>query len=332
MSRKVRQFARLILMAGVAAGLCAGASKEKIAIAGPGSFWREPHDISSRDLFYGPGGRAHQPRGPYRFLSEDQAGSNPKINVIDAGGVKWKVKMGQEARPETAASRLVWSVGFFTSEDYLVRDFKVEGLPAHLKRGSKLVGPGGAIACARFKRMPDGEKKIGIWDWRDPLWAHNRDANGLKAVMALINNWDLKPENNAVYQRDDERIFLVSDLGASFGTPGRSWPEYKAKDDLAEYEKSTFIRNLRGDAVDFQTPARPRFVFVVSLPEYLKRVHLESIGKHVPLADARWVGQLLARLSPRQIRDAFRAAGYSESDADRFTQIVLKRIAALTDL
>ena len=32
--------------------------------------------------------------------------------VRDAKGVKWSVKLGIEARPEVAASRLVWAVGY----------------------------------------------------------------------------------------------------------------------------------------------------------------------------------------------------------------------------
>ena len=35
---------------------------------------------------------------------------NPKFNVVDEDGVKWGVKFGNEAKPETAATRLVWAV------------------------------------------------------------------------------------------------------------------------------------------------------------------------------------------------------------------------------
>ena len=45
-------------------------------------------------------------------------------------------------------------------------------------------------------------------------------------MMALIGNWDLKHENNAVYVYDEKQSdsaapelhYAVSDLGASFGT------------------------------------------------------------------------------------------------------------------
>jgi hypothetical protein len=44
------------------------------------------------------------------------------------------------------------------------------------------------------------------------------------------------------------------------------------------------------------------------------------------------MGQLLARLSPKQIRDAFRAAGYSPEETDAFAAVMERRIAQLTRL
>jgi hypothetical protein len=40
----------------------------------------------------------------------------------------------------------------------------------------------------------------------------------------------------------------------------------------------------------------------------------------------------MGALSPKQIRDAFRAAGYSDSEVEQFAQVVEKRIALLTDM
>jgi hypothetical protein len=125
---------------------------------------------------------------------------------------------------------------------------------------------------------------------------------------------------------------MVSDLGASFGAPGRSWPREKSKDNLQAYKQSRFIRRVTDTVVDFQVPARPRYVYWVNPKEYLSRVHLEYIGKNVPLADARWMGSLLARLSPQQVRDAFRAGGYSPQEVNEFVGVLERRIAVLTDL
>src|SRR5215467_11589787 len=63
--------------------------------------WRQPTNIGSRDLFYGPGGEADAPHTVFTFVEEDLHGTQPKFEVKDENGVKWKVKMGLEARPET---------------------------------------------------------------------------------------------------------------------------------------------------------------------------------------------------------------------------------------
>ena len=88
-------------------------TKGEITTELPAVLWRDPGDIATRNLFYGPGGAKDQPQGPYTFIKEDLDGSNPKFVVKDSNGVKWKVKLGLEARPETVATRLVWAVGYF---------------------------------------------------------------------------------------------------------------------------------------------------------------------------------------------------------------------------
>jgi len=52
----------------------------------------------------------------------------------------------------------------------------------------------------------------------------------------------------------------------------------------------------------------------------------------VPRADARWIGQLLSRLSPAQLRDAFRCAGYPPEEVEYFVRLLSDRIAVLSDL
>jgi hypothetical protein len=296
------------------------------------ALWRDPIDLATRDLFYGSGGKEHQPHGPFTFEKEDLNGSNPKFDVRDADGKKWKVKLGIEARPETAASRFVWAAGYFTTDDYYLEQIEVAGMPAHLHRGQNLEGPGGSFQHVRLKREPGGEKKGGTWKWRDNPFIETREWNGLRTLMALINNWDLKDENNALYGDGDEQIYMVSDLGASFGAPSRAFPPSVAKDNLHAYQHSRFIRRETADAVDFQDPGRPALIFLFTPGEYFSRVHMEWIHKHVPRNDAKWLGQVLGRLSHEQIRDAFRASGYTPDEAEAFSKIVESRITTLSDL
>ena len=87
----------------------------------------------------GEGGKAHEPHQPFQFEKEDLDGSNPKFVVRDRDGVKWKVKLGLEARPETIATRLVWAAGYYVTEDYFVRrDTDRRAAFTHLHRGQKL--------------------------------------------------------------------------------------------------------------------------------------------------------------------------------------------------
>jgi hypothetical protein len=175
-------------------------------------------------------------------------------------------------------------------------------------------------------------KKVGIWDWRDSYFTNTRELNGLKVIMALLNNWDMKNINNAVYEKDGQRYFEVSDLGATFGTPNRSYPEKKAKDDPDQYAKSKFIKSETDKTVDFTNPGRPAWEYIAVPTEYTMRIKMESLGHNIPKDDVWWISQLLGCLSPKQIRDAFRAAGYSDAEIEKLANTVEIRIAQLSDM
>jgi hypothetical protein len=325
-------------MAVIAISIPLTAAPKKINIAhreipARATIWAEPTDIASRDLFYGPGGKEDAPRGTtFTFEKEDLDGTNPKFVVRDRDGVKWKIKLGEEARPETVASRLVWAVGYFTDEDYFLSDLRVEQMPAHLHRGGKLVAPDGSMHSARLKRYINGEEKAGDWEWRDDPFTGSREWNGLRVLMALINNWDLKDENNKIREYKEAQMYIVSDLGSSFGTTGRSVSRAESKGNLRAYEKSRFIAGTTATFVDFRTPSRPALIHLFEPREYFRRIHLEWIGKGIPRSDARWIGEVLGRLSAVQIQSAFRAAGYTTREVNGFSGVVEKRIDELKQL
>lgn len=52
----------------------------------------------------------------------------------------------------------------------------------------------------------------------------------------------------------------------------------------------------------------------------------------IPVVHARWIGLLLNQLSDQQLRDAFRAAGYSQSIQDSYVAALRERINQLTNL
>jgi len=304
---------------------------EKNREGGVAVLWRQPDDISVRNLLYGSGGKEHQPTGKFRFIEEDLGGSNPKFRVEDEQGVKWKVKLGREAQPETSATRLLWAVGYLTDEDYYLPELRVQGMKK-LKRGQSLVAADGTIRGVRLERHVTGEKRIGDWSWFKNPFAGTKELNGLKVMMALINNTDLKKENNSIYDEEEllEHRYVVSDLGASFGRTGNILEQ--SVGNLNDYFASKFIKRVKSQEVDFVMHNRPPFIFVFALPYYIRRTRMQETVKHIPSKDAKWIGQLLSQLSERQIKDAFRAGGFTLQQVDGYTRVLRGRIAELNRL
>jgi hypothetical protein len=295
--------------------------------------WRDPGDIAARNLFYGPGGKDHEPKpqGTFTFDQEDMNGTNPKFDVVDQDGVRWKVKLGPEAKPETVASRFVWVTGYFANEEYFMPVLHVQKMQ-RLHRGKSLVSGDGTVLNARLKRHQKDEKKIGIWSWSKNPFTGTPEWYRLRVLMAVMNNWDLKDVNNAIYLAGGslpEERYAVSDLGASFGTTGLNW---MLKGNPTAYCSSKWINKPSAEFIDFNVPSAPAMSSYIDFPELRLRLSLRWLGHHIPRADARWVGDRLGQLSPDQIRDAFRAGGYSSEDVDRLSQTMERRIGELRKL
>jgi hypothetical protein len=271
----------------------------------PAVLWREPADLAERDLFYGPGGRQHQPKGKLVFIKEKLNGVNPKFDVRDEDGVRWGVKFGIEAKPETTATRLVWAVGYFTNEDYYVANLPVKGLP-ELSRGQNLIRHD-TIEGARLKRHNPGERQIADWSWDKNPFVGTKELDGLKIMMELICNTDLKTLQQHVYDVNGiEQRYVAADLGASFGKAGKTI--FRTKGKLKDYQALPLIRNAGPDYVDF-------WYF-----------------KHIPREHAKWIGGYLAQLSDEQIKDAFRAGGFSPEEVEGFARSVREKINELLNL
>ena len=328
----------LVLALITAAGLGATAKHKTEDGKQPAAvLWRDPVDITSRDLFYGSGGQKDEPQGPFTFVKEDLHGANPKFELRDSKGVKWKAKLGFEARPETAASRLIWAAGYFTAEYYVVPVLRIHNLPTLLERGNQYIEADRSMLNVRLKRHPPEAKGERFWKWRHNRFSGTREFNGLRVMMSLINNWDLKDDNNVIYRVEDrsgqvEDVYSVSDLGSSFGTPAQSWSGTRSKGNLETYSSSSFIRRIAPGMVDFGAPGRPSYFVLVDPYLFAHEMHMRWIGEQIPRSDAIWIGRILSRLSRDQIRDAFRAAGYTPDEVEGFADAVVKRIAELNGL
>src|SRR5215211_7493201 len=150
--------------------------------------WEEPTDIESRDLFYGIGGQegAPHPSDNFTFIRRSTSGTQKKIIVKDDKGREWTVKFGAEARPETLASRFVWAVGYFVDQNYFVKSARIHGWKDP------------DISDVRFERRDEGFKEVDNWSWKSNPFIGSREFEGLKVLMALLKNWDLKTDNNKI--------------------------------------------------------------------------------------------------------------------------------------
>jgi hypothetical protein len=297
----------------------------------PVVIWHETVDVQQLNLIYGAGGKedAPNPNAKYKFRKEDESGSNPKFDVEDDSGVHWRVKLGPEPRAETAATRLLFAAGYFVDEDYYLEDLLVEGLPK-LHKGQSFVSDDGIVHGARLERRTKEIKKLGTWEWFKNPFVGSKELNGLRVMMALINNWDLKTVNNSIYQMEDQTVYAVTDVGATFGKTGNT--AVRSKSTLKDYEDSKFIQRITRDHVDFVLHSRPLFITAVDFPNYHERTAMQAITKHIPRADAKWLGQRLSQLSVEQIRDCFRAGGYTQDEVEGYSRVVQNRIAELNAL
>ena len=300
----------------------------------PAVIWRDPGDVPVLDILNGAGGQAHapDPHGQYTFHAEDLDGTSPKFSVRDKDGTEWRVKLGPEVQCETAATRLLWAAGYFVEETYYLPEMTVTGLPP-LHRGRMFTGPAGLVRGARLKRHSPEFKKVGKWDWFDNPFLKTRELNGLRIMMSLLNNWDLKDVNNVVYDTGTERRYVVSDIGATLGNTGNYFT--RSKSVLKEYAQShfsDFARRPVSGSVDFVVHDRPFILTIFDFIHYRRHAKMEQIVKRIPRDDARWLGGRLAKLTTEQIKDCFRSAGYLPSDVDGFAEVIQKRIAELNAL
>ena len=316
---QLNRWAAAVLLAGFGAS-CAGMSAPKTTAAEPSQvdsspLWVEPADLSARNLFDGPGGQAQAPPQAARFelLAVDTKGYSGGYDVRDRQGVKWSVKVGKEASPEIAVSRVLWGLGFHQPSAYIVRDWQVEGASL----------PPEDLRMARFRRDTEGEEVVGDWSWYENPFVGTQPFQGLIVANLMLNNWDWKTSNNKIYNLHGARegprqVYVVRDLGASLGkthfpkflrlTPMRGFGQ-GSRNDVAGFEEQGFIKGIDGQRVRFHyNGIHPRIV------------------ETVKVEDVVWTCRLMARLSDDQWRDAFRAAGFTPGEQQRYIEKLKSKI------
>jgi hypothetical protein len=298
----------IICLTSIDIGLAKQKNKKEI-LTGTAVLWRRPADISRRDLFLGPGGAGMRPDlRRLTFIKEEKGGYSKKYRVRDASGREWVAKIGKESQSETSAVRLLWAVGYESEVNYLVPVVQIPGK--------------GTFRNVRFEARPSNVKRIEGWRWKRNPFIGTREYQGLKIMMALINNWDLKDSNNEILHvrgpGGDELRYIISDLGATFGHASGTplfWRFTRSRNNPGNYANSNFFEKVKGNRVQLHYGGKNR-----------------GLLKDITVDDAIWMGSLLSQLSDQQIRDAFRAANYTPSQINLLARTVRARSDELVNL
>ena len=264
----------------------------------------EQVNVSQRDLFVGPGGASMRPDlSSIKFIKEEKGGHNKKYRISDGSGKIWVAKLGREARPEAAAVRILWGLGYKTEINHLIPSITIPGK--------------GTFQNVRLEARPDNIERLEEWKWADHPFLGTKQLQGLRMMMVFMANWDVLDIQNKVLDVGNENHYIVSDLGSTFGRLGNNnlptiYRLGRKTGSPKHYAKSQFIRRVKNGMVQLSYKGKNRGVF-----------------KGIMVADAQWLSGLLNQLTDKQISDAFRAANFSESDVQIYLGAMKSRIAEL---
>jgi len=281
-------------------------SKKKALPRGTPVLWRE-RDAAELEVLVLLGGASMRPATRrLRFIEEEKGGYSTKYRVRDARGREWVAKVSKEAQSETAASRLIWAAGYQTEITYLVPRVYI---PTK-----------GWLHNVRFEARPANVKRHGEWSWERNPFSGTRELDGLKVLMVLVNNWDLKDENNVILHTAGTRElrYAISDLGATFGRaggPGFFWRIRRSRNEPEDFANAKFIDGVKDGYVDFDFTGKNERLF--------EKIRVEH---------ARWIGERLSLLSDGQLAALFRAANYTPQETRLLARVVRARIEELTSL
>jgi hypothetical protein len=269
--------------------------------------WSEPADIEARDLFHGPGGPDLMPlpNSIFTFIAKDDKGFSPGYDVRDIPGMKWSVKYGPEAQSEVVASRIVWALGYHQPPTYHVANWRLVGADI----------PPDTAPAARFRPdLPDWRRR-GTWSWARNPFVGTQPYRGLIVLMHILSNWDLLDQNTAIYTLDmpvrgPRTLYVVQDLGAALGKT-KAPPASGLRNDIDAFEQQGFIKGVTKEGYVRLDDTRWRH---------------EKLYEQITPEDVRWTCERLSRLSPRQWRDAFRAARYDPLLAERFIRRLQEKV------
>ena len=297
-------------------------ASERLAAIKRAQVW-QPTNVRALDLKTGPQGKgAFAPNATVAcdYVEEAFAGATPKFGCAIDGKDRVKVRYGRgnyEIFAGVAATRLLWALGFGADLLYPVH-VVCRGCP----RKIALADPQSAASGeARFeyaaieRKMPGREIEAPSagegWSWREldlvderaggaPL-AH-RDA--LKLVAVLLQHTDNKPEQQKLLCMDEHvkdladctsTFMMVHDVGLTFGTATLMNRMTRSSANLQAWSRTPVWKDVQH--------------CIANLPPSQTGTLTNPI---ISEAGRKFLSDLLAQLSDRQLQDLFAGARLDE--------------------
>ena len=324
-----------ILIAAIVRGIWHAVGLYRIYRAGPRRLrasrhvlWRHPGDVARLNLRDGPGGPGGAPAPPFQFIEEHLTGSQPCVSVRDTDGRRWRVKWGDEVRSENFAVRLVWACGYFAETTYFVPTGRIQGA-SRLQRAGHCIDADCHFVDARFELDDPHVRKLfeeHSWAWNDNPFVGTRELQGLKVLVMLLSDWDIKDRrdvargsNTAIFEHRlsrwrREARYLITDWGGSMGRWG-----------------SNIVTRGRWDAAGFEAQTS---AFVVAVDGGTVRFgyagqRTTDVAVGISVDDVRWLCMYLEKIQDEQLRAALEASGATGEEVQRFSKALRRRISQL---
>ena len=272
------------------------------------SLWEQPSNLTARNLYDGPWGADHAPdaRDTFTFVARKHTGVNLGMTVKDSKGREWSVKqpypggLDNEGRVEVAVSRLLSAIGYHQPPVYYLPSFTLkDDFGTHVEVGG------------RFRLKEETLNDEGEWSWQENPFVGSKPYQGLLAILMMFNSTDLKNQNNSLYERRRgdlvEQWYVVRDVGAALGDTSR-WAPFKG--DPQAFARTPYILGVSNGHVDFA----------------YRGWYEKLVRDRISPEDVAWASNLIGRLSDAQMRDAFRAGGFTPEETTQFVRALRAKI------
>ena len=189
----------------------------------------------------------------------------------------------------------------------------------HRKPGEPAKAANSLLPMYKEPARPKEVKRQTNWLWASNPFTGAKEFQGMLVMMSLMNNWDLKDDNNRILfvpkgsSGGPELQYILSDLGATFGNTGGFMSRSRNKPE--DFAKSKFVEGVEGNRVKFSYGGKNTGLFA-----------------NITVEQAKWIGSWLSRLSDKQLSDAFRAANYTPDEVQLLTTTTRARINQIVNL